>query len=100
MAKIISISGTRFALPEGVTNKEIQALVGSMVILTKLDYEYCWGTGGNFHYACEGATVSIDDQVLMTKAEAKAAAAKSRAEYEAKEAAEAKAKAEAEAAAA
>ena len=91
MAKIISISGTRFALPEGMTNKEIQALVGSMVILTKLDYEYCWGTGENFFYACEGATVSIDDQALMTKAEAKAAAAKSKAEYEAKEAAKAEA---------
>lgn len=89
MRKIINISGTRFALPEGVTNKEVQALVGAMVILTKLDYEYCWGTGENFFYACEGATVSIDDQELMTKAEAKAAAAKSRAEYEAKEAAKA-----------
>jgi hypothetical protein len=99
MAKIISISGTRFALPEGITNKEVQALVGAMVVLTKLDYEYCWGTGENFHYACEGATVSIDDQPLMTKAEAKAAAAKSKADYEAREAAKEAAKAAAAAAA-
>lgn len=89
MAKIINICGTRFALPEGMTNKEIQALAGFLVTLTKVDSEYCWGSGDNFAYAQEGASVSLDEQVLMTKAEAKAAASKSRADYEAKKALEA-----------
>jgi len=89
MAKIINICGTRFALPEGMTNKEIQALAGFLVTLTKVDYEYCWGSGDNFSYAQEGASVSLDELVLMTKAEAKAASKKSNEAYEAKKAAEA-----------
>jgi hypothetical protein len=89
MRKIIMIGGNRFALPEGMTSKEIQALAGFLVTLTKVDYEYCWGTGDNFYYSQEGLSVNLDELVLMTKAEAKAASKKSNEAYEAKKAAEA-----------
>jgi hypothetical protein len=89
MNKIIKIDGTRYALPEAMTTKEVQALAGFLVTLTKVDYEYSFGSGDNFYYAQDGATVSIDEQALMTRAEAKAASKKSNAEYEARKAAEA-----------
>jgi hypothetical protein len=89
MTKIITIDGSKYALPEGMAVKDIQALAGFLVTLTKIDYEYCYGQEDNAFYACEGAQISIGDQDLVTKAEAKARATKSRQEYEARRAAEA-----------
>lgn len=88
MNKMLTIDGTRYALPEGMTQKDVQTLAGLLVTLTRIDYEYCYGSGENYFYAREGAAVSIGHVELVTKAEAKAAAEKSRLEYEAKKAAE------------
>lgn len=88
MAKIITIDSARYVLPEGMSNKDVQALAGFLVTLTRVDYEYCYGAGESLHYAREGAAVSLGDITLYTREEAKAAADKSRAEYEARKAAE------------
>lgn len=88
MSKIINIDGNRYLLPEGMTSKDIQALAGFLVTLTRVDYEYCYGEGESLYYAREGAQVSIGEQALVTREEARAAAEKSRAAYEAKKAAE------------
>lgn len=89
MARVITIDGARYVLPEGMSGKDIQALAGFLVTLTKVNYEYIWGEGESAHYADRGAEVRIEDLELVTKAEAKAASDKSRAEYEAKKAAQA-----------
>ena len=89
MTKIITIDGSKYALPEGMAIKDIQALAGFLVSVTKIDYEYCYGQEDSAHYACNGAQISIGEQDLVTRAEAKAKATKSREEYEARKAAEA-----------
>lgn len=89
MSKIITIDSNKYQLPEGMSTKDVQALAGFLVTLTRVDYEYCYGSGENFYYAREGALISVGEQELVTRAEAKAAADKSRAEYEARKAAEA-----------
>ncbi len=45
MTKIITINGNRFVLPEGFSSKDIQALAGFLVTLTRIDYEYCYNSG-------------------------------------------------------
>jgi hypothetical protein len=89
MAKIITIDSSKYQLPEGMSNKDIQALAGFLVTLTRVDYEYCYGQEESAFYAKEGAQISIGEQDLVTKAEARAKSDKSRAEYEARKAAEA-----------
>jgi hypothetical protein len=89
MAKIITIDSNKYQLPEGMSTKDVQALAGFLVTLTRVDYEYCYGQEESAFYAREGAQVSIGEQELVTRAEARAMSAKSRAEYEARKAAEA-----------
>ena len=89
MRKTITIDGSKYALPEGMAIKDVQALAGFLITLTKIDYEYCYGQEESQFYACNGAQVSIGEQDLVTKAEAKARSTKSREEYEARKAAEA-----------
>jgi len=90
MTKIIIIDSSRYALPEGMSTKDQQALAGFLVTLTRVDYEYCYGNDENAYYAKDGAQISISEQELMTRAEARAKAEKSRLEYEAKKAAQEK----------
>ena len=86
--KVINIDGQRYQLPEGISTKDIQALAGFLVTLTKVESHYLWGDGDYAFYADRGAAVSVEDLQLVTKAEAKAQSDKTRAEYEAKRAAE------------
>ena len=87
MKKVIVIDGNRYLLPEGMSSKDVQAVAGFLVTLTRVNYEYMWGDGEQAHYADKGAEVRIEEVQLVTKAEAKAAADKSRSDYEAKKAA-------------
>jgi hypothetical protein len=84
MAKIITIDSTQYQLPDGMTSKEVQALAGFLVTLTRVDYEYCYGQDESAYYAKEGDQVSIGERELVTRAEAKAKSDKSRAAYEAR----------------
>lgn len=97
MRKIININDIGFALPAGMTTKELQALAGMLATLERVEYRYDDLTYDKYYYAATGSLISITETEVMTKEEA---VAKSKAKREAKEAAEAKAKAEAEAAAA
>lgn len=89
MTKIICISGTQFALPEGMSTKDIQALAGFLISLTPVNAEYNWENGEYMHYlSAKGVEVRVDEADLITKEEAKAQSTKSREAYEARRAAE------------
>jgi hypothetical protein len=92
MAKIIAINDCRFALPEGMTTKEIQALAGMLATLVSVEYKYDDLTYDRYYYAASGSQLSITEAELMTK---EAAVAKAKVKREAKEAEEAAAKAKA-----
>lgn len=97
MRKIITVNETSFALPAGMTTKEIQALAGMLATLERVEYRYDDLTYDKYYYLANGSQIGITETVVMTKEEA---VAKAKAKREAKEAAEAKAKAEADTAAA
>ena len=89
MTKIITIDNNKYELPEGMSTKDIQALAGFLISLTRVEYEYCYGQAENVYYAAEGVQVSIGNLDLMTKADAKAQAKAAREAYEARKTAEA-----------
>ena len=89
MTKIITIDSNKYELPEGMGTKDIQALAGFLITLTRVEYEYCYGQGENVYYSAEGAQVSIGNLETMPRAEAKAKADAARAAYDAKKKAEA-----------
>jgi hypothetical protein len=86
--KVISISGSRFVLPEGMSTKDIQALAGFLATLVLVHSEYNYVNGENMYYTHGGATVQLEDMELMSKADAVAMEKKTRAEYTAKRDAE------------
>jgi hypothetical protein len=86
--KVICINSYRFALPEGMSTKDIQSLAGFITSLTSVDCAYNWSNGDNMYYAGRGATVQLEDVELVPKAEAEAAEKRTRAEYTAKREAE------------
>ena len=71
MTKTIKIAGNIFMLPEGMPSKDVQALAGFLITLTKVDSYYNCDTYEQFNYAHNGLEVSISDITLMTEAEAK-----------------------------
>jgi hypothetical protein len=87
--KVITIDGHQYALPEGMTSKDTQALAGFLVTLVRLDYEYMYGQGDSLYYPLHGASVSLSEMVLTTKEDAKQKVTVAREAYEAKRAAEA-----------
>jgi hypothetical protein len=87
MSKVVSIDGNRYVLPEGMTGKDVQALAGFLVTLTKVESNYLWGGNGYSHYLTEGAQVRLEEVEILSRADAQARADKSREDYEAKEAA-------------
>lgn len=91
MAKIITIDGSRFILPEGMTTKDIQALAGMLISLVKVEHCYLYPNYDSLFYAGEGVQVGVSTTTLMTKEEAKAKSAASREAEDAKKAATAEA---------
>lgn len=88
MAKVIRINSDCFALPEGMSTKDIQALAGFIATLTTVSHAYDWSTSEHVSYSSRGATVQLEDLDLMPKAEAEAIEKSTRAEYVAKRDAE------------
>lgn len=88
MSKIINIDGSRYALPEGMTTKDIQALAGILVTLTKVDCYYEYPNYDSIWYAGEGVQVGIGESQLLTKDQAKAKSDESKAREEARKAAQ------------
>ena len=93
MNRILTIDGTRYLLPEGMTAKDIQALAGFLVTLTRVSGEYLFGEGGDYAwYADKGAEIRLESNMpLVTKSEAQEQGRMSRAAYEARKAAQAEA---------
>ena len=91
--KILTIDSNRYVLPTDMAAKDIQALAGFLVTLTKVNYEWMYGQGDSLYFADEGANVSISQMELVTKEEAKTKAAAARDVYQAKKDAEERAKA-------
>lgn len=92
MNRILTIDGTRYLLPEGMAAKDIQALAGFLVTLTRVNGEYIWGEGGDYvWYADKGAEIRLENTTLVTKAEAQEQGRASRAANEARKAAAAEA---------
>lgn len=89
MAKVITIDNTRFVLPEGMTNKEIQSLAGLLITLVKVENCYLYPNYDSLFYAGEGVQVGVGTVELLTKEEARAKSEQSREAYEAKKAAQA-----------
>ena len=82
--KILTIDSNRYVLPTDMAAKDIQALAGFLVTLTKVDYEWMYGQQESLYFANEGAKVSIDQMDLVSKEEAKTRAATAREVYQAK----------------
>ena len=91
--RILTIDNNRYVLPMDMAAKDIQALAGFLVTLTKVDYEWMYGQGDSLYFPAEGASVSISQMELVSKEEAKTRAAVARSAYEAKKAEEERAKA-------
>jgi hypothetical protein len=89
MSKIITIDGSRFILPEGMTTKDTQALAGMLISLVKVEHCYLYPNYDSLFYAGEGVQVGVSTATLMTKEEAKAKSAASREAEDAKKAAQA-----------
>lgn len=90
MVKVISINGSRFALPEGMAGKDVQALAGFLVTLTPVSTEYDYDTSDYMsHLASQGTEVRVDTVELVDRAAAKKQHEESYARYRAKRDAEA-----------
>lgn len=73
MTKVISINGSRFALPEGMSAKDIQALAGFLVTLTPVNSEYNYDSSDYMHFpAKQGTEVRVDEVELIGYEAAKA----------------------------
>jgi hypothetical protein len=89
MNKIITIDSSRYILPEGMTTKDIQALAGMLISLTKVEHCYLYPNYDSLFYAGEGVQVGVSTATLMTKEEARAKSEQSKVQEEARKAAEA-----------
>ena len=72
MERIISINGSRFALPMGMTPKEVQALAGLLVTLTPVQQEYDYDRSDYLSFLSgQGTEVRIDSVELVDRDTAK-----------------------------
>jgi hypothetical protein len=86
--KTISINGIVFALPEGMSAKDVQALAGFLCTLTQLGNDYNYDSSEYMYYVNEGVSIKVADQELMDKAAARELATESYKRYKAKRDAE------------
>ena len=89
MTKVISINGSRFALPEGMSAKDIQALAGFLITLTPVNQEYDYDASDYMSFESkQGTEVRVDTVQLQDREAALAQHRDSLARYRAKQAAE------------
>ena len=86
--KTLSINGNVFALPEGMTAKDVQALAGFLCALSTLRHDYNYDTSEYLYSMADGVQVQVAERDLIGKEEARTIEAESRARYKAKRAAE------------
>ena len=86
--KTISINGNTFALPEGMTAKDIQSLAGFLCALTTVRNDYNYDTSTYLHSLGDGVQVQVAEREMISKEEAQTIEKESRAKYLAKREAE------------
>lgn len=86
--KTIVIDNNRFALPDGMSAKDIQSLAGFLCSLTTLGTEYDYDTSEYVYYDNGGVSIRVSECNTMTKAEARDLGDQSRERYQARRAAE------------
>lgn len=84
--RTININGNRFALPEGMSIKDVQALVGFLATLQTVDCHYDYSVSEYIYALNRGPELRLEDITLTENARAKAEA--SYEAYKAKRAAE------------
>ena len=57
--KTININGNNFALPEGMSAKDIQALAGFLCTLSEVGREYDYDTGESIHFETLASSVIL-----------------------------------------
>ena len=86
--KTISINGNVFALPDGMTAKDVQALAGFLCALSTLRQAYNYDTSEYLYSLADGVQVQVAERDLIGKEEARTIEKESRARYLAKREAE------------
>lgn len=86
--KVLVIDGNRYALPEGMSSKDIQSLAGFLCTLTTMGSEYNYDDSEYVYYPNGGVSVQVNECSALTKAEARELGDQSRARYQAKREAE------------
>lgn len=84
-AQVLNISGNRFALPAGMSTKDIQALIGFLAMFRSVGSEYDYNVSNYMHFISDCVSVQLEDMELGNKEEVKAAAVKSYIDYKARE---------------
>jgi len=84
--RTINVNGNRFALPEGMSTKDVQALVGFLATLHTVDTHYDYGSNDYIFALGRNPELRLEDITLTENAKAKAEA--SYQAYKAKRAAE------------
>ena len=86
--KTISINGNVFALPDGMTAKDIQSLAGFLCSLATVRNDYNYDTSTYLHSLGDGVQVQVADRQMISRDEAQTIEKESRARYQAKRDAE------------
>ena len=87
--KTLCINGQRFALPDGMTQKEIASLAGQLISLEVVKQDYDYDKSEYMSYIDGGSDIKVEAVEVWTKAAAREQAAQSYKEYRAKRDAEA-----------
>jgi hypothetical protein len=69
--RTININGNRFALPEGMSTKDVQALVGFLATLQNVDSHYDYGTNDYLFSLGSNPEVRLGTVTLTENAKAK-----------------------------
>jgi hypothetical protein len=69
--RIINVSSCRFALPEGMSTKDVQALVGFLATLQNVDSHYDYGTNDYLFSLGSNPEVRLGTVTLTENAKAK-----------------------------
>ena len=70
--RTININGNRFALPEGMSTKDIQALVGFLATLQTVESHYDYGSSDYLYALGRGPELRLEDITLTENAKGKA----------------------------
>ena len=91
VVKTLCINGQRFALPDGMSQKEIATLAGQLISLEVVRQEYDYDRSEYMSYIDGGSDIKVETVQVWTKDAARDQHAQSYAAYRAKRDAEAEA---------